>query len=434
MEHHGKNRHFEAAATARSFVIGQTAIAARPLEPALYLVATPIGNLADITLRALETLAGADIVACEDTRVTRVLLDRYGIRQRPTPYHEHNADEAGPRLIAALPPARAWRWSRMPARRWSPIPAFAWSNAPLAAGIRVVPIPGASAVLAALTASGLPSDTFLFAGFLPVKGGQLRSRLEALKADRRDADLLRIAAPACRNAGRHGRGVRRRPAGGGGARTDQDLRGVAPRHARRACRALSRGSRRRRARSSSASRRRRRRRVAAPEDVDRLLLSLAGEMPASKAAAEAARMTGRPKPELYRRLLELKEPGGWLTQAGRRHKAYRRGHRSEWLAALALMLKGYRIVARRYRTKLGEIDLIARRGDLVLIVEVKARPTLMEAMEAIARESERRIEGAADLWLARQKDYGRLSVRFDMVAVLPRRWPVHVENAFHGRS
>ena len=70
------------------------------------------------------------------------------------------------------------------------------------------------------------------------------------------------------------------------------------------------------------------------------------------------------------------------------------------------MLKGYRIVARRYRTKLGEIDLIARRGDLVLIVEVKARPTLIAAMEAIARESERRIEGAADLWLSRQRDYG----------------------------
>jgi len=117
----------------------------------------------------------------------------------------------------------------------------------------------------------------------------------------------------------------------------------------------------------------------------------------------------------------------------RRIKAYRRGHRGEWLAALALILKGYRIVARRYRTRLGEIDLIARRGDLVLMVEVKARPTLLEAMEAIGRQSERRIEGAADLWLARQRDYGRLSVRFDMVAVLPRRWPVHVENAFQGR-
>jgi len=120
--------------------------------------------------------------------------------------------------------------------------------------------------------------------------------------------------------------------------------------------------------------------------------------------------------------------------AARRRSSYRRGHRSEWLAALALTAKGYRILARRYRTKLGEIDLIARRGDLVLIVEVKARRTLVEAMEAIPRESERRIEGAADIWLSRQPDYGRLSVRFDMVAVLPWRWPVHVENVFYGRG
>ncbi len=118
----------------------------------------------------------------------------------------------------------------------------------------------------------------------------------------------------------------------------------------------------------------------------------------------------------------------------RRVKAYRRGHRGEWLAALALMLKGYRIVARRYRTKLGEIDLIARRGDLVLIVEVKVRATLIEAMDAIARQSERRIEAATNLWLSRQPDHGRLSIRFDMVAVLPRRWPVHVENVFYGRN
>ena len=117
-----------------------------------------------------------------------------------------------------------------------------------------------------------------------------------------------------------------------------------------------------------------------------------------------------------------------------RLKAYRRGHVSEWLAAGALMVKGFRIVALRYRTKLGEIDLIARRGDLVLIVEVKARRTLIEAMEAVARTSERRIEAAADLWLSRQPDFGRLSVRCDMVAVLPWRWPVHVENAFYGSN
>jgi putative endonuclease len=116
-----------------------------------------------------------------------------------------------------------------------------------------------------------------------------------------------------------------------------------------------------------------------------------------------------------------------------RQRHYRRGLRGEWLASLSLMLKGYRIIARRYKTKLGEIDLIARRGDLILFVEVKVRPTLAQAMEAIAATSERRIEAAADLWLMRQPDHARLSLRFDMIAVLPRRWPIHVANAFHGR-
>ncbi|MET0596665.1 MAG: YraN family protein [Mesorhizobium sp.] len=121
-----------------------------------------------------------------------------------------------------------------------------------------------------------------------------------------------------------------------------------------------------------------------------------------------------------------------MTTTLRRLKAYRRGRRSEWIAALALMIKGYRIVGRGHRTRLGEIDLIARRRDLVLIVEIKARPTLMEAMEAIDRGSERRIEAAADLWLVRQPDRHRLSLRFDMIAVLPRRWPVHVPRIFDG--
>lgn len=114
--------------------------------------------------------------------------------------------------------------------------------------------------------------------------------------------------------------------------------------------------------------------------------------------------------------------------------AYRRGHRGEWFAALALSLKGFRILARRYRTPAGEIDLIARRGNLVIMVEVKARPTLLAAMEAVTYSAERRIEAAADLWLSRRPDYAKLSVRFDLVAILPRRWPVHVPNLFQGRD
>ena len=117
----------------------------------------------------------------------------------------------------------------------------------------------------------------------------------------------------------------------------------------------------------------------------------------------------------------------------RRQRAYRKGHRGEWLAALALTLKGYRIVARRFRTPLGEVDLIARRGDLVAIIEVKARPTLEQAMDAIGHTAQRRIDAAASLWLARQPNHARYSLRYDLVAVLPRRWPVHVENIFAGR-
>ncbi|NKX15519.1 YraN family protein [Ochrobactrum pseudogrignonense] len=106
--------------------------------------------------------------------------------------------------------------------------------------------------------------------------------------------------------------------------------------------------------------------------------------------------------------------------------AFFRGHSAERLAAFALMLKGFRIVARRYRTRLGEIDLIARRGNLVLIVEVKARTSVEAAQLAVTPQSMRRIEAAADMWLQRQKDYAQLSLRFDLVAVLPRRWPKHV--------
>lgn len=121
-------------------------------------------------------------------------------------------------------------------------------------------------------------------------------------------------------------------------------------------------------------------------------------------------------------------------RAARRRGAYRRGHYSEWLAAVALIAKGYRILALRYRAKGGEIDLIARRGDLVAIVEVKARPTLRQAIDAVSGAAERRIEAATDLWLSRQRDHDRISLRFDIVAVLPWRWPIHVEDAFRGRN
>ncbi|MBL8577938.1 MAG: 16S rRNA (cytidine(1402)-2'-O)-methyltransferase [Mesorhizobium sp.] len=286
------------------YVVGQSEIPARPLEPALYLVATPIGNLGDITLRALETLAACDVLACEDTRVTRVLLDRYGIRQRPVAYHEHNAGEAGPKLIAAL---EAGKSVALVSDAGTPLvsdPGFRLVEQAQAAGMRVVPIPGPSSVLAALTASGLPSDAFLFAGFLPVKDGQRKSRLTELVAvpatliffesPRRLADTLVAMAEVY--------GDRRAAIGRELTKTFEEVRTgtLGELAAHYADAATPKGE-------VVVCVGPPEEKADVPEDIDRLLVSLAAEMPASKAAAEAARMTGQPKQALYRRLMDLRD-------------------------------------------------------------------------------------------------------------------------------
>jgi putative endonuclease len=113
-----------------------------------------------------------------------------------------------------------------------------------------------------------------------------------------------------------------------------------------------------------------------------------------------------------------------------RRKAERRGRWSEYLAAAYLLFKGYRIIALRHKTKWGEVDIIARRGDLVVLVEVKARASRQLAVDAVSYESQRRIRASGDVWLAKQPDAARLSIRCDIVAMVPGHWPFHIENAF----
>jgi 16S rRNA (cytidine1402-2'-O)-methyltransferase len=140
-----------------------------PLAPGLYLVATPIGNLRDITLRALDVLAGADMVLAEDTRVTGKLLSTYGISKPLERYDDHAGERVRPRVLAAL--ARGGRIA-LCSDAGTPLvsdPGYRLAVEAIAAGHAVIPIPGASAVLAALSAAGLPTDRFLFAGFPPPK-------------------------------------------------------------------------------------------------------------------------------------------------------------------------------------------------------------------------------------------------------------------------
>lgn len=162
------------------FAIDGASVPAPPLAPGLYIVATPIGNLGDVTLRALSTLAAADLILCEDTRVSRTLLDRYAISRPTRPYHEHNAAEQRPRVLAELAAGKAVALVSDAGTPLVSDPGYRLVADVIAAGHSVVPIPGASALLAAIVAAGLPTDAFFFAGFPPPKPGPRRKRLAGL--------------------------------------------------------------------------------------------------------------------------------------------------------------------------------------------------------------------------------------------------------------
>ena len=158
------------------------------LASGLYVVATPIGNLADITLRALQTLAAADVIACEDTRASRVLLDRYGISAKLTAYHDHNGPQVRPVLLERL---NAGGTVALISDAGTPLiadPGYKLVVAAREAGAAVITIPGPSAVIAALSIAGHPTDQFTFAGFLPSKE---KARADAI------ASLVSLPGTVC---------------------------------------------------------------------------------------------------------------------------------------------------------------------------------------------------------------------------------------------
>lgn len=291
----------------KTYLLAGSPVIARPLECALYMVATPIGNLGDITIRALETLAAVDLIACEDTRTSRVLLNRYGIRTKTISYHDHNQAESGAKLIAMLKEGKSVALISDAGTPLVSDPGERLTFEAIAAGCRVVPIPGASAVLAALTAAGLPASRFFFEGFLPSKSGQRRARLASIGS--LDATLVFYEAPhrlsetlgdmasvfgetrraaMCRELTKTFEEIVTLPLGDLSARYPQEanVKGeivivIEPPQVS----AMDAG------------------------DTEGLLKSLSREMSASQAAAEASRLTGLSKAELYQRLLEMKRDG-----------------------------------------------------------------------------------------------------------------------------
>jgi 16S rRNA (cytidine1402-2'-O)-methyltransferase len=174
--------------SSRTFSInGQVQTAPKP-PGGLHLVATPIGNLGDITLRALETLAGVDVIACEDTRITRRLTERYAIAAQLMPYHEHNAALARPKILERLTRGAAIALVSDAGTPLISDPGFKLVREACAAGHQVIALPGPSSVLAALSVAALPTDRFYFEGFLPPKQTSRRARLTELS--RIDATLV----------------------------------------------------------------------------------------------------------------------------------------------------------------------------------------------------------------------------------------------------
>src|SRR6266853_3753950 len=164
---------------------GEGASPKSTLTPGLYLVATPIGNLDDITLRALRVLKEADLIACEDTRQTQKLLNHYGISTRTVSYHEHNELTRAPELVLNLEGGARVALVTDAGMPGISDPGFRLISLAIRHHIPVVPIPGASAFLAALVASGLPTDSFRFSGFLPAKREERRAAREAIRTSPR---------------------------------------------------------------------------------------------------------------------------------------------------------------------------------------------------------------------------------------------------------
>ena len=293
----------ETGSAGKTFSVNGQVLNAPRLVPALYLVATPIGNLSDITLRALETLAGADLIACEDTRITHRLTERYVISAQLTPYHEHNAATARPKILEKLAQGASIALVSDAGTPLISDPGFKLVRETCAAGHRVIAVPGPSSVLTALSVAALPTDRFFFEGFLPSKQTARRARLAELA--RIDATLVMF------ESGNRVQGTLADLAeimGGREAAICRELTKLHEEITRAPIAELAAGADRLETRGefvlvispppAGAG-------VMAKDELDNMLRSSLKQGSVKDAVAQAVEVSGRPRREVYTRALEL---------------------------------------------------------------------------------------------------------------------------------
>lgn len=292
----------------RRFILSEHAFQAPKLAPALYIVATPIGNLGDMTVRGLETLAGAALIACEDTRVTSTLCQRFGLKTPLIAYHEHNSARQRPKLLAALEDGKAVALVSDAGTPLVSDPGYRLVQDVLEAGFEVVPIPGASAPMAALVGAGLPSDTVLFAGFLPQKTAGRAKRLDEL--GKIPATLIffesphRLGASLADMAAYLGVGRSAAVARELTKKFETFERGTLEELAGRFADGPVKGE------IVVVVGPPEERPEAETGDAERLLKEALAEMPVSAAAKKVAKLTGLDRNELYKQALDLKAAAG----------------------------------------------------------------------------------------------------------------------------
>ncbi|GEM_PF-5167 len=438
----------------------------------LYLVSTPIGNLSDITFRAVEALKQADVILCEDTRMTRKLCGYYAVKTPLRAYHDHSTDEDRAKILALLQGGQRVALVSDAGTPMISDPGYKLVQHCVEAGITVIPVPGANAVLPALQLSALPTDRFYFGGFLPHK---TKARCDVLGAVRDvDATLVFYETATRMKAAlgdvvtalgnRHVAVVRELT-----KLYEETLRGRAAEvitmieggHVLKGeCVLVIAGTVDGAATGTAAQ---------DQADAPQMLQKALANMSLKDAVALVTQTSGLPKKEVYRMALDLqggekrwRARGGCMSSAARKSvvTAHKRGVRAEWLAVTYLVLRGYKLVERRYKCKGGEIDLVMRKGATWVFVEVKYRQNEADAAASVTKTTQHRIINAARHFLSqrpivRQGGSGRdsvssrllgmifgqkrrnteeyldgIAIRFDVIAITPYFMIRHIQNAF----